>query len=493
MDITWMSTLLLAMIISSILYSSWNAMYRRRDLPPGPTPLPIVGNVLQIRRGKLVQSLMEFAEKYGPVYTVYFGHNPIVVLSGYDTVKEALLDRGEEFGGRGRVPAFDDFFRGQGIVFSNGELWKDLRRFSLTMLRNFGMGKKSIEERIQEEAGFLVTEIKSLKEKSINPTNLLVQAVSNVICSIVFGNRFEYDDQKFQQLLNLFAATFKDISGSWGQLQEMLPEIMYYIPGPHQRVNRHLDKLRKFILERVKMNQETLDPNCPRDYIDCFLTKQQQEMGNSHFDTRNMMLTILNLFFAGTETVSSTLRHGFLILMRYPEIQDKVREEIDRVIGQNRIPNIEDRSKMPYTDAVIYEIQRFSDILPVNVTHLVTRDTNFKGYGIPKGTDVYPLLCSVHRDPKKFATPNKFNPQHFLDSNGCFKKNEGFMPFSAGKRVCVGEALARMELFLFLTTTLQNFKLTSKTKFMDEDIEPRLTGFANVPIFYEMSFIPRVL
>ncbi|XP_040179133.1 cytochrome P450 2G1-like [Rana temporaria] len=493
MDITWISTVLLALIISSILYSSWNAMYRRRNLPPGPTPLPIVGNALQMRRGKLVKSLMEFAEKYGSVYTVYFGHSPIVVLTGYDTVKEALLDRAEEFGGRGRVPAFDDFFRGKGIVFSNGELWKDLRRFSLTMLRNFGMGKKSIEERIQEEAEFLVAEIKSQKEKIIDPTNLLVQAVSNVICSIVFGNRFEYEDKNFQQLLNLFASTFKDMSGSWGQLQEMLPEIMYYIPGPHQRINSHLDKLRNFILERVKINQETLDPNFPRDYIDCFLIKQQQENGNTHFDTRNMILTILNLFFAGTETVSSTLRHGFLILMRYPEIQDKVLEEIDRVIGQNRIPNIEDRSKMPYTDAVIYEIQRFCDILPVNVAHLVTRDTNFKGYNIPKGTDVYPLLCSVHQDPKKFATPNKFNPQHFLDSNGCFKKNEGFMPFSAGKRICVGEALARMELFLFLTTTLQNFKLTSKTKFTDEDIEPRMTGFANVPRFYEMSFIPRVL
>ncbi|XP_072286893.1 cytochrome P450 2B4-like [Pyxicephalus adspersus] len=170
---------------------------------------------------------------------------------------------------------------------------------------------------------------------------------------------------------------------------------------------------------------------------------------------------------------------------------DKVIEEIDQVIGQNRIPNIEDRGKMPYTDALIHEIQRFGDILPLNVPRKVIKDVHFKGYTIPKGTDVYPLLCSVHHDSKMFITPNTFNPNHFLDSNGRFKKNEAFMPFSAGKRVCVGEGLARMELFLFLTTILQNFKLTSKTTFVDEDLQLRMAGFANVPKDYEMFFIPQ--
>ncbi|XP_072288077.1 cytochrome P450 2B11-like [Pyxicephalus adspersus] len=238
----------------------------------------------------------------------------------------------------------------------------------------------------------------------------------------------------------------------------------------------------------VGLNENEDDDNC-----DITWEPSVRERGNSNFNTNNMIKAILTLFFGGTETVSSTLRHGFLLLMRYPEIQEKVIEEIDQVIGQNRIPKIEDRIKMPYTDAVIHEIQRFSDILPINVVHMVKKDVFFKGYTIPKGTDVYPLLCSVHHDPKKYSTPNSFNPNHFLDSNGCFKKSEAFMPFSAGKRVCIGEGLARMELFLFLTTILQNFKLTSKTKFVDEDIQPRMTGFANVPKVYEMSFILRAL
>ncbi|KAM9323974.1 cytochrome P450 2G1-like [Gastrophryne carolinensis] len=491
MDISWLSTVLLLLVVFYIFYSAWNSR-TKTNLPPGPRPLPIVGNVHQLERGKLVTSLMKLKKKYGPVYTVYFGSTPVVVLSDYEAVKEALIDQAEEFSGRGALPTVDQFINGYGLIFSNGSRWKDLRRFTLTILRNFGMGKKSIEARIQEEAGFMVTELRSLKGKSMDPTSLLVQCVSNVICSVVFGDRFEYNNTSFQKLLTMFNAVFKDMSGPWGQLMEMLPNIMKHIPGPHKRVCKHMANLNNFIMQRVKMNQETFDPNSPRDYIDCFLIKQQQEKDNSYYDMKNMVMTLNNLFFAGTETVSTTLRHGLLLLMRYPEIQAKLHKEIDTVIGDNRIPTIDDRSKMPYMDAVIHEIQRFSDVIPLNVPHLVTKDTQFRGFTIPKGTDVYPLLCTVLRDPKMFSTPDRFNPNHFLDSSGRFKKNDAFMPFSTGKRICAGEGLARMELFLFLTTILQNFTLTSKTKFTDEDVAPKMSGFANMPIFYEMSFIPRL-
>ncbi|KAM4696321.1 uncharacterized protein WCC33_015083 [Rhinophrynus dorsalis] len=494
MDITDLGTLVLTVLVfCMVIYSTWDKMYRRRNLPPGPTPLPMIGNLLQIKRGEMAKSLVKVGKQYGPVYTLYFGSRPVVIISGYQAVKEALVDQGEEFSGRGRMVSVDKIFDGFGVVFSNGERWKQLRRFSLTTLRNFGMGKRSIEERIQEEAQCLQQELRNYKQAPIDPQNILVQAVSNVICSVVFGNRFEYEDMKFLKLLNLFNKTFQLLSSTWGQLQELIPSIMDYIPGPHHKINSIMEELLVFVSERVKKNQETIDPASPRDYIDCFIIKMQQENKNpaSEFHMKNLLLTVLNLFFAGTETVSSTLKHGFLILIKYPEIQEKLHKEIDTVIGHNRSPNIEDRSKMPYMDAVIHEIQRFCDIIPLNVPHSVIKDTTFRGYSIPKGTDVYPLLCSVLQDPSQFSTPDKFNPGHFLDDSGCFKKSDAFLPFSTGKRICLGEGLARMELFLFLTTILQNFTLRSNTQFTESDIMPKMTGFVNVPIPYTMSFVPR--
>ncbi|XP_065276794.1 cytochrome P450 2G1-like isoform X3 [Emys orbicularis] len=435
MELAGAITIFLGIYVSCLfVISAWRKQSRYRNLPPGPTPLPLIGNFLQMKVGETLKSLEKLSEKYGPVFTVYFGSKPIVVLCGHEAVKEALVDQAEEFSGRAHIPTVEKNFHGFGVVFANGERWRQLRRFSLTVLRNFGMGKKSIEERIQEEAQFLLESFRNTKAEPFDPTFFLSRAVSNVICSIVFGDRFDYEDKEFLSLLQMMNESFREISTSWSQ---------------------------------------------------------EKQNPSSEFNTKNLELTTLNLFFAGTETVSSTLRYGFLLLMKHPEVLGKMHEEIDRVIGQSRVPAIEDRSQMPYTDAVIHEIQRVSDLIPMDLPHIVTRDTQFRGYTIPQGTEIYPMLSTVLRDPSKFKTPESFNPGNFLEETGRFRRNDAFVPFSSGKRICLGEALARMELFLFFTTILQRFTLKPLMAPEDIDTKPLESGFAKIPPFYQLCVVPR--
>ncbi|XP_071981266.1 cytochrome P450 2G1-like [Engystomops pustulosus] len=490
MDITWMGILILLFLF---IYSTWENFYRKRNLPPGPTPLPLIGTLLHITRGRLVESLMKLWDQYGSVYTLYFGSRPVVVLCGYEAVKEALIDRGEEFGARGPVPVLEKFTQGYGISLSNGQRWKLIRTFTVRTLKSFGFGKKSIEWKIQTEVQCIMDEFRKLNGRPFDPHKKLMDAFSNVLCSVIFGDRFEYKDERFIKFLRIAEESFQLSSSTWGQLQSMLPSVMNYVPGPHHRLISISEELGEFIHERVKASQETLDPSSPRHFIDSFLIKMDEEKKNpnTEFNLKNLLMTTHNLFVAGMETVTSTLRYGLLILLKYPEVQAKIQKEIDQVIGRDRVPNFEDRMIMHYTQAVIQEVHRFGDVLPLNLPHMVTKDVEFRGYQIPKGTDIYPLLCTVHHDPKEFPSPWKFDPNRFLDENGQFKKNDAVMPFSAGKRICPGENLARMELFIFLTTILQNFKLTSPTKFSEYDIAPKLAGFLNAPIDYELSFIPR--
>ncbi|XP_075045621.1 cytochrome P450 2C8-like [Mixophyes fleayi] len=420
------------------------------------------------------------------------GMKPVVVLCSFEAVKEALIDNGDEFADRGYMPLLDRMTGGgHGVIASNGDRWKQLRRFSLMTLRNFGMGKKSIEERIQEEAQFLVEELHKANKQPLDPTFFFSKAVSNVICSVVFGQRFDYEDKNFLQLLGYLNYILRAASSFSGQMYNIFP-IMGKIPGICTKFFRAVDGTHAFITERINSHMESLDPACPRDFIDCFLIKkgQEKDIPQSEFHMEAAVNTTFDMFIAGTETVSTTLRYGLMLLLKHPEVTEHVQNEINQVIGRNRAPCIDDRSHMPYTDAVSHEIQRFIDLLPLGVPHKVTCDVHFRDYVIPKGTTVYPLLSSVLWDPKQFKYPTQFNPENFLDSNGKFCRNDAFMPFSSGKRICAGEGLARMELFLFLTTILQNFTLKSPVDLEAIDVTPEISGFGNIPRPYKLSFIP---
>ncbi|XP_004701114.1 cytochrome P450 2C18-like [Echinops telfairi] len=473
-----------------LLFSLWNQSNGKGKLPPGPTPLPIIGNILQLSVKDISKSLTNLAKTYGPVFTLYVGMRPTVVLHGYEAVKEALIDHGEAFSGRGYFPLAEKANKGRGIVFSNGQAWKDMRRFSLMTLRNFGMGKRSIEDRVQEEACSLVEEFRKTKGAPCDPTFILGCAPCNVICSIIFQKRFDYTDQELLKFMEMLNDNIRILSSPWIQIYNILPGFFNYFPGGHKKILNNVAFLDNYALKKIKEHQDSLDVNNPRDFIDCFLIQMKQEKYSKYWAIENLITTVNDLFGAGTETTSTTLRYGLLLLMKHPEVTAKVQEEIDNVVGRHRCPSMQDKSNMPYTDATVHEIQRYISLLPTNLPHAAIQDIKFRNYLIPKGTTIITSLTSVLHSDKEFPHPETFDPGHFLDKNGNFKKSDYFMAFSAGKRSCVGEGLARMELFIFLTTILQKFTLKPLIDPKDIDITPVANGFASVPPPFKLRFIP---
>ncbi|XP_039086148.1 cytochrome P450 2C41-like isoform X1 [Hyaena hyaena] len=432
------------------------------------------------------------SKTYGPVFTLYLGMKPAVVLHGYKAVKEALIDLGEQFSARGSFPLAERVNNGHGVLFTNGKTWKEMRRFSLLTLRNLGMGKSELESRVQEEAYYLVEELRKTNALPCDPTFVLGCAPCNVVCSVIFQNRFDYTDQILIGLLERFNENSKILSSSWIQIYNSFPALIDYLPGSHRKIFKNFTRTKNYILEKMKEHQESLDINNPRDFIDYFLIKIEQENHKQQleFTCENLVATASDLVGAGTETTSTTLRFAILLLLKYPEVTAKVQEEIDCVIGRHRRPCMQDRSRMPYMNAVLHEIQRYIDLVPVNLPHAVTHDVKFRNYVIPKGTTILISLTSVLHDDKEFPNPEKFDPSHFLDDSGNFKNSDYFMAFSAGKRSCMGESLARMELFLFLTSILQNFTLKPLVDLKDLDTTPVASGFGHIPPPYQLCFIP---
>ncbi|XP_028670436.2 cytochrome P450 2K1-like [Erpetoichthys calabaricus] len=428
--------------------------------PPGPRALPIIGNLHMLNTRRLHESLLQLSKQYGSVFTVYLGPRRVVVLAGYETVMDALVNYPEEFGARDIWPIFRDTNKEHGIAFANGECWRTMRKFTLSTLKDFGMGKRILEEKILEEIGHLTQVFQEQNGKPFEARQDISVAVSNIICSIVYGKRFEYNDPNFVKMIKRAAENTKIVGTPGIQIYNCFPFLGPLISS-RAKAMENMEQNKAEILSFARESQRCQQGDDVKGFIDAFLQKQKQESHNpnSLFNDENLVITVLNLFVAGTDTTAMTICWCLLLMAKYPEVQLQLQQEIDSVIG-TRPPKMEDQKEMTYAKAVIHEIQRFSNIVPLNLPHQATTDVHFRGYLISKGTTVIPLLTSVLRDEAHWATPNEFNPSHFLDADGNFVENEAFLPFSAGPRVCVGETLTRMELFLSLTALLQNFTFT---------------------------------
>ncbi|XP_043076363.1 cytochrome P450 2J2-like [Puntigrus tetrazona] len=479
---SWIILFFLFLLLADIIKNRSPSNY-----PPGPWPLPFLGTVFTKMD---FRSMNKLAKIYGNIFSLRVGSEKMIIVSGYKMVKEALVTQFDIFVERPHVPLFHKIFKGLGLKMSNGYWWRTHRKFGGLHLRLFGEEKKILENNIQQESVYLCDAFKAEKGP-FNPMTILNSAVSNTIACLTFGQRFDYHDEYYQRILRLDNECFQIAGTCKAQLYNFCPWLLDYFPGPHQKLFSNYFQITDFLRGEIIKHKEDWDPLNPRDLIDSYLTEMEKKKSDpkAGFNVESLVVSCLDLIEAGTETSATTLRWGLLFMMKYPEIQKKVQAEIDKVIGQSRQPCVEDRADMPYTDAVIHEVQRLSDVLPMGFPKKSVKDTKLGEYFIPKGTSISANLSSVLHDPDEWETPDTFNPGHFLTENGQFRKRDAYLPFSAGKRACLGEQLARQVVFLFFASLLQRFTF-SKGPGEELSLEGEI-WFTYVPCPYRMCVTSR--
>uniref|UniRef100_H2Z8V6 Uncharacterized protein n=1 Tax=Ciona savignyi TaxID=51511 RepID=H2Z8V6_CIOSA len=453
--------------------------YRRpKNFPPGPRGVPFLG-VLPFLWQSPASKMRTWSKKYGPVMSVRMGRQDWVVLGDYETIQQGLVKQGNEFSGRPSIDIIERVSKGNGMIFLNyDEHWKKQRRFGLSTLRGFGVGKRSMEDRITEEVAYLNDAIRTHDGKAFNIQSILGNAISNNICSIVMGRRFDYDDERFKEIITRLARRYLTLR----------PAVCLRVHEWFYKRNNARKLIPESLREMVEEHKASYEQDNHRDFIDAFLGEQKAENGAKTFTYNNFYcIMYVIIFVAGTETTTSTLRWSLLCLIHDPEIQDKLRKEIFEVLGQEKIPAFEDKSKMPYTRAFIQEIYRHRTLLPLSVTHMTNEDANICGYTIQKGTTIAPNLWAVHNDPVVWDEPNKFKPERHLDADGNFVQLKHVIPFSVGPRHCLGEQLARMEVFIFLVSLVQKFEFLPdpKAKVLSDN-ENGSSGAAFVPLPFKI-------
>ena len=499
-------TALILMAVAAIFWFVVHKIKESKTLPPGPRPYPLVGNVPQLAGKLRHEAMTELAEEYGKIYTLHFpGGMRCIVVNSAELAREALLTKRDAFSGR--PPTFIGSYMtrgGKDIIcadFTQTMVYQ--RKIAHSALRMYGSGMQRLESSICGEVEQLCSRLRAHKGNPIDPKENIALTIMNVICLVVYGDRYEIDEPEFKKIV-LYNDMMAHLFGSYN-LIDLFPWLRF-LPTEDASILRESVALRDSVLDvKYRKHKERFDRDmCNnnkfeiRDLTDALLKAYHDEQINDckatqHLSKDHITMTMHDVFNAGLETTATALRWLMGYLVVYPEVQARLHTELDDVIGCGRLPRLADRVKLPYLESVIAEVLRLATIVPLSLPHKATRDTTLGGYDVPKGTMLITNTWAMHHDGNEWDRPYEFIPERFLGSDGKFQAAgvRSYLPFSAGRRVCLGESLAKTELFLVTSRLLHQFQLE---KASNEPL-PDLQGEAGViytPVPYKICIKERL-
>ncbi|XP_013073177.2 cytochrome P450 2J2-like [Biomphalaria glabrata] len=481
-------TLALIFFTSLLVYAGYCLSNKTLNLPPCPVrPLPLVGHLLALKTDRRPK-FKQWREQCGDMFSVYLGSQLLVVINDFQLIKETFVKRADEFSDR--PVSFLDKMTGQqgrGIVMNSGHVWKEQRSVALSILRKFGFGKNVLAERVQEEVSHYLDYLSSCDGNPVDIKKITTESTANIICSILTGKRYEYTHPTFQKLIKEIERYF--ISNKQEATITCFP-FLKYLSG-HTNMTKNMDYILKILREFIVKSKDK-DPE--DNFIASYVSEKDSRIVNGEattMDEINLLRSVLDLFVAGTETTSTTICWFVLYMLNYPQVQKKIFDEINTQIGSGRVPSIQDRPKLVYLNAAIKETQRFASIVPQSVIRSCSKTLTIRNYTIPEGSLIVPNLDSVLLDKNIWGSDaDVFNPDRFIDTNGQLKKPEEFIPFGVGRRVCLGESMAKTELFLYLSSLIQRFHLLP----VHPDQPPPMDyifGLTMIPKSYQLKLIER--
>ncbi|XP_067667947.1 cytochrome P450 2J6-like [Haliotis asinina] len=443
-------------LVFSVCLLYTHASRDKRRLPPGPYSIPLIGNVIQLllNRENLQPLFERLHKQHGNVFRLHLGNKLLVVVKGFDANHEALVQRGLVMTGK---PSLFPRQRNTGVIFSHGTPWRNGRRLTLRGLRDFGVGKALLDTNMTEEMSHILEYLSANEGSPISLRTFIRQASLNVSSSLVFGHRFDYKDGKFQSMLELLVQMFA-FAENW-KLPFMTFLGLRNLPSVRENVKQFMwgfINVFAMIKAAVKERESTFDASDVRDFLDTMII-QKQENSLPYSESVPILMDVL---VGSVGTFSATLDWFLLYMVRNPDEQARCQEQIDHMVGRGRPVRLSDRASLPYVEATVAEVQRLGSVVSFTLRQNL-EETTINGYTIPKDTTVLCNLQSCHTDNKYWPDPHTFRPERFLDSEGRFNRKQlAFLPFSAGPRQCVGEILAKDQLFVFTVTLLQHFKFS---------------------------------
>ncbi|XP_054158509.1 uncharacterized protein LOC128956821 [Oppia nitens] len=452
-------TTITSLLIVLVVYKLAKFYYRYYSLPPGPFPLPIVGNLLAFRSKQFWEiSLRNIAKNYGPVFTLHLGNTPYIIITDVDIGrqtfgKQSVLGRPDSY--------LRKFFKNDIIFADYSQHWEVLRRVAHSAVQKY-----SVNERLVNVAVDCVDKtVQTILEtegpnKPIDPFNYLYLMYLNIMATSCFSQNYNIDDPEFQQI----KYGFKDFGIEFGLrsfLWEISAIIRWFDRKSVQKYDKIFTDLRQLFRYNYLLHLNDYDSQIERDFCDALIgakndSIREAKQSATYLTDDNLVMAVFDLFIAGTDSSYLTLLWSLLLLAYYPDVQQKLRKEIESIIG-DRMPSHDDRQRCHYVMAFMAEILRYKNPGPTGFFHKAMTTCKIGDYTIPEGMAVFVYQGFILLDDKNFENPDTFKPERFIDSDGHYMttRSPAFIPFGVGRRSCVGEKLAIADYFLVLVRFLQ--------------------------------------
>ncbi|OXA44400.1 farnesoate epoxidase [Folsomia candida] len=459
----------LAVIISLLIYYFLLKNDHSSKEPPGPKPWPIIGNLLDLAKASdnMTLSMGILAEKYGEIYSLKIGSKRTVILTSKEAMQTIFTNEAtfaRDFSG---MFADRSFNKNLGIAFSEGEVWEKLRPWAFKTLKEYGFGKSSdMEHFIQVSSQRLFASIDAIigidkKSCDLDVELLFNNPILSIMWQMVVG-RISPNDEPHLKLIGEKGYAFIRASIFGTGIVNAFPFLRFVFPKA-LGYDVQMDFFKTCNAIALKLFQEMEQKSkkshiTPTNLLEAFVLNCGTDP--KIFNSENFQLTFQDLLLASTDTTNSFMEIVTLYLAAYPDVQEKIYQEILTVAENGEELSFADRKKMPYIQAFFLETHRKGRVLQNMVPRRALSDLAYKDYIIKKDTIIMADTRLYYESEENWTDPDAFRPERFLNEDGQIVNAGSIISFSFGKRNCPGELYANIVSFLLTTSLLQRYKLS---------------------------------
>lgn len=456
-----------AIAMSLLLLCLLYLYLRDMDVPPGPRGIPLFGYWPFINAETCHVQLQELSKQYGDVFSLRITGKLLIHLGSLKAIKEAHLTKTEYFGGRCSSDSIFSFMFNEGVAFANGEPWRILRKFFQSKFKEYGMNavKENAACSVYDTLNDTVEELRNSKGRPIDITDIITMKCMRNLRRIIFNDE-GMTKEELTELISLYSKMMKGMTNTNLLLTGTFAKYFIFPLMPCSWMLKRCNKrIEDILFAVVNRHKSEYNEDHVVDLVDCFLKERDERRRRgdptaAYFSDKALVSSLHQFVTDGVLSVSVFIGSFLMMLVEYPDEQEKIYKEIIEVIGPERLPTLEDKNKLPFTNAFMYEVMRFTDFFPLFPSLECTKETTLHGYKIPVGSLTLLNLYAANRNPNDFENPEEFIPSRYLSSEN---KPRADLPiiFGIGKRACIGEGFSMIQTFLLLTIIVQNFRLSS--------------------------------